>query len=129
MTVRAGTCLFFGRFCSVAATTSLTWETSTIGKANHARKPLLASLKRHLQGDFWMVELSVPELFSANRRKLGEVLLVSDTAPGVHRDFRNYVLARVPGHFPFHTGGDLVNPQFSFVPSGIAGHVPLYGCE
>jgi len=98
-------------------------------EGHRARKPLLASLKRHLQGDFWMVELSVPELFSANRRKLGEVLLVSDTAPGVHRDFRNYVLARVPGHFAFHTGGDLVNPQFSFVPSGIAGHVPLFGCE
>jgi len=98
-------------------------------EGHHARKPLLASLKRHRQGDFWMVELSVPELFSANGRKLGEVLLVSDTAPGVHRDFRNYVLARVPGHFAFHTGGDLVNPQFSFVPSGIAGHVPLFGCE
>lgn len=94
-------------------------------------------LKSHLtavfdavsEDHFWMVELSVPELFSANRRKVGEILLRSDVDPGQKRDFRMFVFARLPGYFAFLKGDDPSKPQYEFVPTGLRGHVELYGCE
>jgi hypothetical protein len=75
----------------------------------------------------WMVELSVPELFSTNRRKLGEVLLWADRPPGTSRDFGNFMLARVPGYFVFFTGPNFSTAEFSFLPSPVVGHVSLFG--
>jgi hypothetical protein len=83
---------------------------------------LLRLLGRFSDVPIWMVELSVPDLFAANHRKLGEVLISADIPVGESRDFRNYLFARVPGFFVFRTGGDLANPEFSFVPSGVNGH-------
>jgi hypothetical protein len=77
----------------------------------------------------WMVELSVPELFSANRRKIGEVLIHAETAPGSSRDFSNFFLARLPGYFAVYLGGTASSPRFRFVPSGASGHTQLFGCE
>ncbi len=87
------------------------------------------SLEPGIPGKIWMVELSIPELFSADRRKLGEVILLACKSPGPSRDFGNFLLARLPGAFVFCTGGDVANPEFSFAPSGINGHASLYGCE
>ena len=79
------------------------------------------------KGWVWMVELSVPELFSANRRKVGEVLIRVDQAPGC--DIGNYVLARVPGYFAFPVGGRADAPEYRFFDNGAQGHVALFGCE
>jgi hypothetical protein len=77
----------------------------------------------------WMVELSVPDLFAANRRKVAEVLILTRTEPGSSRDLRSFLLARVPGCFVTYAGGDAERATFKFPPSGVSGHVPLYGCE
>lgn len=78
----------------------------------------------------WMIELSVPELFSANRRKVGEVLLRSEIEPTSKRDFSSFILARLPGYFVMHEeSSPPSNPSFTFIPSGVNGHVKLYGCE
>jgi len=74
----------------------------------------------------WMVELSVPELFSENRRKLGEVLLWADRATSTNRDFSNFMVARVPGYFVFFTGLNFSKAEFSFLPSPVKGHVALF---
>jgi hypothetical protein len=92
------------------------------------RRDLIAWLKPFRPTMVWIVEVSVPELFSANRRKLGEVVLLAEQRPGQDRDFGNFLLARVPGFFAFCTG-DLAKPEFLFEPSGVQGHVPLFGCE
>ena len=93
-------------------------------------KPRLTSVFDTVSEDaFWMVELSVPELFSANRRKVGEILLRSDVDPGQKRDFRMFAFARLPGYFAFLKGDDPSKPQYEFVPTGLRGHVELYGCE
>jgi hypothetical protein len=85
---------------------------------------------------FWMVELSVPELFSANRRKIGEILIRADTAAGTQRDFKNFVCARLPGCFALLKSvkaaasvGEEPEPTFLYVPVGIVDHVELFGCE
>jgi hypothetical protein len=78
---------------------------------------------------FWMVELSVPELFSANRRKVAEVILKASIEPKTFRDFKNFVFARLPGYFALNIKGGAANPRYSFIPSTLRSHVELYGCE
>ena len=46
-----------------------------------------------------MVEASAPELFSATRRKFGEVLLRADLAVPKPMDFRLLLALRMPGQF------------------------------
>ena len=96
---------------------------------HHIPRALVKAIKRISPSLMWVIELSVPELFSANRRKIGEVLLHAERKPGTQRDFDSFLLARVPGYFAFHTGGTKANPQFTFVPTGVHGHVPLWACE
>ncbi|CAN5165559.1 hypothetical protein BH23VER1_BH23VER1_13480 [soil metagenome] len=86
-------------------------------------------LKRLLdRKQVWIVEMSVPELFSANLRKIGEVVLFSDHEVTSDRDFASFVLARLPGYFVLCQSGGK-SPKFSFVPSGISSHVPLLGAD
>ena len=80
------------------------------------------------KGFAWMIELSIPELFAGNRRKLGEVLIRADRKPRQQRDFKSYLLARVPGFFAIHIGA-ADEPKYGFIDSGVQGHVPLFGCE
>lgn len=89
---------------------------------------LVTFLRKNLPtGHLWLIELSVPELFSANRRKIGEVLLSADVEPGMTRDLRSFLLARVPGHFALYASGGASNPKYSFVPCGADSHIELYG--
>jgi len=72
----------------------------------------------------WMLELSVPELFSANLRKLAEVLLWAERGASPQRTFESFFLARLPGAFA------LRDPSgFFFVRSEATDHVELFGCE
>jgi hypothetical protein len=82
----------------------------------------------------WMVELSLPELFSANKRKIGEVLIVADVKAQEDRGLDSFILARLPSHFALlkSTENEAYapdTPPFRFVPSGLCDHVELYGCE
>jgi len=77
----------------------------------------------------WMVELSVPELFSTNRRKIGEVILRAEQKPTRLRDFKNFLFARIPEFFAFYVKGGAQNPSYIFIPSDLKSHVELYGCE
>lgn len=86
--------------------------------------------------NFWMVEFSVPELFSANLRKLGEIILRSNK-PRKNRSqsYMDFVLlVRLPGWFVF--ADELVRPTtshaekasaFYYVPAPIQNHVRLFG--
>ncbi len=90
----------------------------------------ISALKHILtENYYWLIEMSVPELFSANRRKICEVLLRSDKKPGAKRDFSNFILARFPLHFVLYDQGGPRRPQYSLVASGTQGHVELFGCE
>ncbi|MBN2703581.1 MAG: hypothetical protein JXR23_05145 [Pontiellaceae bacterium] len=93
-------------------------------------RKLVEALGNHLQdGYYWLVELSLPELFSANKRKVAEVLLFAEEEPSNSRDFKSFSLARLSDHFAFYEGGGVSNPRYLFVESGCRGHVELFGCE
>jgi hypothetical protein len=94
------------------------------------RETLIRALRANLTKErLWMIELSVPELFSANLRKVGEVLVRAELLPAVDRDLASFVLARLPGYFALLGGGTPADPQYQFIPSGAEGHVELIGCE
>ena len=93
-----------------------------------ALESLIPSGKDRL-GKVWMLELSIPELFSANKRKLGELILRADIETVVRRDFKNFVLARFPTDFLFFSGGSPSKPEYTPLESGTESHTELFGCE
>ena len=95
---------------------------------NSIKEDILNILTTHLNSSFyWLIEISLPELFSANRRKVGEIIIRSDIKPPHSRSMDSFVFARIPGFVTMYSSGDANNPEFSFIQSGIDSHTPLYG--
>jgi hypothetical protein len=75
----------------------------------------------------WLVELSVPELFSTNLRKVGEILLRAETAVDpTKRDFSSFILARLPGCFALYDQEEPGQPIFEFIDCKLKSHVDLF---
>ena len=97
------------------------WDGSKeVRKWNSVLKPLLPER-------LWVVEVSLPHLFPANERKIGEILLNPSVSfnPKSPIDYNIFLLARLPGSWFLmrsHKGG---SPSFVTVPSGLRSHVPL----
>ena len=92
------------------------------------RPGVIDSINRALEGHkVWVVEMSTPELFSTNLRKIGEVVLWSDNTPRVNRDITTFILARLPGYFVFYDTGGASKPIFEFYSSGVNSHTQLFG--
>jgi hypothetical protein len=77
----------------------------------------------------WMVEISVPHLYSANRRKVGEILVYAEEPVRPVRDMESFVMARVVGNLVLYKEGPPSRPTYEFLPLGCEGHVELFGCE
>jgi hypothetical protein len=82
-------------------------------------------LSRTLPERLWVVEASIPQLFPANERKLGEIVLNggielrmdgSSTTP--------FLLARLPGLYLFKYFGE--ERDFLALPSNLASHLPVF---
>jgi hypothetical protein len=87
----------------------------------------IRNLSELLSDHLWMVEISLPELFPINKRKLGEIVLDATTKPSHKRDYETFRFARFPSHLFFISGveknGD---PKFLHMPSKIKSHTKLY---
>ena len=92
---------------------------------------LLDKLGTLLPKLLWVVEVSLPHLFPANERKLGEIVLDACRAPDttLDVDFGLFVLARLPGQFVVSTGQNGNAPSFETAPSGLQSHVPVLRSE
>ncbi len=92
----------------------------------------LSRFSDHLgAGPLWMIEFSIPDLFSNVKRKVAEVLVRADKPVKRAEDLADRISARLPGYFAFSTPGtaDGVSAEFEFLVSGLEKHVELYGCE
>ena len=96
---------------------------------NRIRKDFIVELDKFSSEQLWMIEFSVPELFSANLRKLGEVLIRAERKIESKRSISSFLLARLPGSFALYESGDANHPHFEFFESGADGHVELFECE
>lgn len=108
-------------------------STATDWHGKKIKRDIIKVLRKYLQDKYyWLIELSVPELFPANRRKVAEVLIRTEVKADLEnyrRDFKDFVIARLPGHFVLYEGGGSRSPKYLFVPSGVSSHIELYGCE
>jgi hypothetical protein len=77
----------------------------------------------------WMIEVSIPDLFSTNKRKIGELLLDATRPYTPNVDFTLFVLARFPGCYLFFEKTDAAGrPEFSRVPSLMTSHTAMLRC-
>ncbi len=75
----------------------------------------------------WIVEVSVPDLFSTNLRKLGELLLVADVPLDRAALHLSFLFARFPRRFLLPGGFDASGRLlFSVVPSALDSHTKLF---
>ena len=79
----------------------------------------------HLPDWIWVVEVSVPELFPTNLRKLGEIVLDATRPLTATQDYTSFALARLPGVYMLIKKVDHGKPEFLRVPSKFASHTPL----
>ncbi|MBV5337080.1 MAG: hypothetical protein J0653_03655, partial [Deltaproteobacteria bacterium] len=85
-------------------------------------------LEQEMPEYIWAVEVSTPQLFPANERKLGEIVLDAsrelDMNDGAAVN-EVFVFARLPEMYLL--GGEITNgnPQFTQVPSMLVSHTEL----
>lgn len=85
-------------------------------------KKLAPILKNH----YWIVEFSLPELFPANKRKLGEVVLDASIAITPQTFSAAYMFARLPGELNWLALDENKKVFLSKIDSGIKTHTQLY---
>ncbi len=89
---------------------------------------IVGLLENLLPDNMWVVEISLPQLFPANERKIGEVLLNPyvpvDAEPDV--DFKLFLMARLPCQYFFLKSlEETAKPDFLRISSSIQSHMPL----
>lgn len=74
----------------------------------------------------WMIEVSIPEVFSTNKRKLGEILMDAENPIVPQLNGQSFVLARFPERYVFFDKLDATGkPTFMTAPSNLKSHLPL----
>lgn len=87
---------------------------------------LIEALTPILRDRLWMVEVSVPDLFSSNLRKLGEILLDGGKPLTAETLYDSFVVGRFPGRYLLFLGHDAnQKPEFVAVSSALASHTAL----
>jgi hypothetical protein len=96
-------------------------QTPPIWPVEAPNHDFLTHLQKTLPDSFYAVEFSLPDLYSANRRKLGEVLLRCDKVYATNLNFDCIVGMRAPSFF-FEPSGKKLWPTLL---TGIESHLPL----
>lgn len=89
-------------------------------------KRIIDILEGLLPSTLWVVEVSIPQLFPGNERKLGEIVLDGSTklTPSLHSRRRHFVLARLPEAYYF-ARSPASHEEFLVVRSRLSSHVPV----
>ena len=95
---------------------------------NRERPELCEFLRKELPDYIWVIEISTPQLFPANERKLGDIVL--DATQPLNMDdsltfYNVFTFARLPRTYLL--GGEIENgsPKFKSVPSALLSHTEL----
>jgi len=101
-------------------------KVETWGKDKRTLEPtLLNEFTKRLPETFWLVEASAPELFSASRRKFGEVIISAIAPMPKPLDASLLLAARLPGVVLFDEGANFI-PKLT----QLDGHTDiLCGCD
>jgi len=97
-------------------------STESDWEGNRERPELVKVLSSWLPKHLWVIEVSIPQLFPANERKLGEIILDGALAINRSQDNRpHFYLARLPTLFYFNLG----KKEFLTVPSNLKSHLQV----
>lgn len=97
-------------------------------QGNRELPQTVKDIGRMLPERVWIVEVSIPDLFSTNKRKLGELLLDATRPLSSKGDYSFFKLARLPGVYAFFERLDgHKHPLFLSVRSLIQSHTPTQG--
>jgi len=92
---------------------------------NAEKRSTVKILDKLLPRNLYVVEISIPQLFPANERKLGDIVLDGtiriDTSS---KNSSNFVFVRLPGSYLFSLSNN-AEQSFLHVPSDIVSHFPL----
>jgi hypothetical protein len=84
---------------------------------------IIEIIRKELHDRLWMIEISIPDLFSTNQRKLGEIL-ISDAVGDLTNPYEAFVMARLPGNYVFVNNPlDTEAPQFQCFSNSLLSHV------
>jgi hypothetical protein len=100
-------------------------------EGNVENPSLISAFSKLLPELLWMVEVSIPHLFPANERKLGEIILNASLARDSKRpiDYKLFLMARFPAQYFLLKSVNQYGPQFMTIPSKIVSHTPLLKTE
>jgi hypothetical protein len=85
---------------------------------------IIDKLSEILPENLWIVEVSIPELFSANMRKIGEIILDAMVQEPTANGAMPFILIRLPGWFLLRRDRD--GSQLLAIASNMSEHTPLY---
>ncbi|MEW6751099.1 MAG: hypothetical protein AB1505_08975 [Candidatus Latescibacterota bacterium] len=87
---------------------------------------VLAALGRLLPSHLWVVEISLPDLFAANHRKVGEIVLDSQVPARAPAGSRHLVLLRLPQWYLVPGPRFPARPEFHRLPSALTSHTSVF---
>lgn len=94
---------------------------------NHENQAIINVLRKSLPKHLWIVEVSIPELFPANQRKLGDIVLNGGIKLSPDKkDRSNFVLVRLPSLYLFDFSLPHQKPRFLAYPSALLSHYPVF---
>ncbi len=100
--------------------------------SNHKENPLICErLDDVLPKVLWLIEVSLPHLFPANQRKVGDIVLNAESRPDIEEptNYTIFLLARFPLSYYFISSIREEKPIFTTIPSWFTSHIPLFNCS
>ena len=89
-------------------------------------KDIIKMFRKQLKGYYWVVEVSLPELFPANRNKLGEIVLDATVAVDPQTFTSAFMFARFPGCLYLIEQDKNLKPILNFYKFDINSHTKIY---
>ena len=93
---------------------------------NSENRQVIDILRRLLPPDLWIVEVSIPQLFPANERKLGDIVLNGGLEiKADQKTSSNFLFVRLPSCYFFVFSDVSEEQDFLTVPSNLTSHLPV----
>ena len=90
--------------------------------AGERDKNIIDTIRNDWPDVFWITEISLPQLFSANEEKIGEIIMDATEFPADPDRYSCFLAARLPKLWFFCEEED-ASPKFSYLDSDIEGHI------
>jgi hypothetical protein len=95
---------------------------------NSESKDAIELFNKNLPEAFWVVEVSIPQLFPANESKLGDIVINGQIELDLNDIYRHLLYVRLPGAYYMlskTSTGDTSDIYFKDFPSNLTSHVPV----